>query len=112
MTEQTINTLVGSIPEAIEIIRLARQHYIEKITSTEGLDLFLENHFQTFGISNTKREFLLRDLRELSKSSLDLVHYASLIQAYKVQPQPSPENEPFILREVEVIFNKYGLTRS
>lgn len=102
---------VGSIKQVIEDIRVARLQYIVNLLTNEGLESFLENHFQTFAITNTKREFLLRDLRELSKLPLDLVHYATLIQACKANPQQIPEHEPFIFREVEVIFKKYGLNR-
>lgn len=113
MTELNSNNTAstGSISQAIEHIRLTRHQYLKNLTTNEGLDAFLENQFQTFAITSTKREFLIRDLRELIKLPLDLVHYASLIQAYKANPQQIPENEPFILRELEIIFKKYGLSR-
>lgn len=113
MTELTSNqpAAVGSMTQAIENIRLAQHQYIVNLLTKEGLDSFLENQFQTFAITHTKREFLLRDLRELSKLPLDLVHYATLIQACKANPQHIPEHEPFIFREVEIIFKKYGLDR-
>lgn len=71
---------------------------------------FLEAHFNTLAISPVKQEFLKRDLHELLKSSLDLVHYSSLIkEIIEIGNLGSREGHPLFHYELKVIFNKYGI---
>lgn len=110
MTEMNLNqtTTAGSIAQTIEHIKLTRNKFLLNLMTSEGLESSLESQFQTLAISKTKREFLLRDLKELSKAPLDLVHYASLIQEYKSKSDPILDNNPLFFKEVIIIFNKYG----
>lgn len=70
---------------------------------------FLEKHFDTIAISPVKREFLKRDLVELKNSSLDLVHYSSLIKEIKEKGgMKVTEEHPLFSQELRVICEKYG----
>lgn len=65
----------------IKKLRSIRDNKIYDLIKTDdSLMAFLEKHYTTFAISAVKREFLKRDLIELKSTSLDLVHYSSLIK--------------------------------
>ncbi len=65
--------------QIIASIRDVRNQQIEELTKDPVLMAFLEHYYDTLVISNIKKEFLLKDLKELRDSSLDLAHYSSLI---------------------------------
>jgi hypothetical protein len=70
----------------------------------------LEELYNTVAISPVKREFMKRDLQELRSSSLDLVHYSSLITEVKRTGNPEiAESSPLFIDEMKQIFKKYGL---
>jgi hypothetical protein len=94
----------------IEDLRSIRDNHInELLKNDDSLMLYLEVHYNTIAISSLKKEFLKRDLTELRNSSLDLVHYASLIKELKETGNLiSSELHPLFQNELKSIFQKYG----
>lgn len=94
----------------IEHLRSNRDTIINDLLENDStLMAFLEVHFDTIAISSVKREFLKRDLVELKNSSLDLVHYSSLIKEIKETGNSvSIEGHSLFHLELKVIFEKYG----
>lgn len=70
----------------------------------------LEDLYNTVAISAVKREFMKRDILELRSTSLDLVHYSSLITEIKKTGDSSiAERSSLFVDELKQIFKKYGL---
>lgn len=107
---QSIRT-TGSIDTAIQTIRVARDQAILELLNDKSLDEFLETNFSVFAISKVKREFINRDLNTLRSSSLDLVHYAELIKSGKENLNESSAWNDLFLKELFVIFAKYGFEK-
>jgi len=89
-----------------------RNTYLTKLMNEDRLMAYLEENFNTIAISHVKLEFIKRDLKELRDSSLDLVHYASIIRDTKILGTNSftPEH-PLLEIELNAIFKKYGLAK-
>lgn len=94
----------------IKNLRSIRDHQIDELLKSEdSLTSFLERHYNTFVISAVKQEFLKRDLIELKNTSLDLVHYASLIkEIMETGNLLLVEEHPLFTHELKVIFQRYG----
>jgi hypothetical protein len=94
----------------IEDLRNIRDSHIsELLKNDDSLMSYLETHYNTIAISSLKKEFLKRDLTELKNSSLDLVHYSSLIKEVKETGNLfSSERHPLFQYELRLIFQKYG----
>lgn len=98
-----------SMEGIIASIRNQRNVLIHDVLNDSGLRSFLEKQFDTFIISAVKTEFLKRDLKELQNSPLDLAHYAAMIRQMKEQNTETPEEiHPLFLKELKIIFQKYG----
>lgn len=81
----------------------------ELLSADDALMDFLEEQYNTLAISAVKREFIKRDLAELKSTSLDLVHYSSLIKEIKEHPEfQDAESHPLFIQELKAIFKKYG----
>jgi hypothetical protein len=109
-TTDSTNTSVTGLPveKIIELINMLRNELIKDFLNDE----YLNNHFQEQyqkPLSNIKREFLKRDLRELRNEPVDLVHYAGLINHIKETGTVFlPErNSDFIYEELKKIIQKY-----
>ena len=89
-----------------------RNIYLTKLMNEDLLLDYLEENFSTIAISPVKLEFIRRDLKELRDTSLDLVHYASIIRDTKILGSSSftPEH-PLLEIELNTIFKKYGLAK-
>jgi len=99
-----------SIERIIDSIRESRDEVIAGFLQGSTLTAFLEQHFQIHALSPIKLEFLKRDLKELQNSTLDLVHYASLIKQLKDAGTNLPVSDhPLVLQEIRLIFQKYCL---
>ena len=97
-----------SMDQIIASIRDVRDRQIDELTKDSVLMAFLEHYYDTLVISNVKKEFLLKDLRELRNSSLDLVHYSSLIkQATGLKTLFVDRNNKLFFLELERLFDKY-----
>ena len=95
--------------EIIESLHNSRNEWISRLLTEQGLMSFLEEHYYTFVISAVKKEFLQRDLRDLQKSPLDLVHYSSLIRHVKETGSvKSMDGNDLFFSELNKLFKKYG----
>jgi len=93
----------------IEDIQNRRIILIKELFIEQRLDLYLSEMYEGLKLSQVKSEFLKRDLKQLSESSLDLVHYATLIRKAKESeswPNP-PVIEEFVHAEIRQIILKY-----
>jgi hypothetical protein len=99
-SDATFNTVSFSAEKIIEIIRDVRNDMIKDLMSDEVLNAYYFSHFNK-ELSNIKREFIRRDLRELRNSPLDLVHYSKLITFVK-------QTGTFIVeKNTEVFYNDF-----
>ena len=97
-----------SIEKIIDSIRESRDHLITGFLQGSALFPFLEQNFNITTLSPIKLEFLKRDLKELQTSTLDLVHYSSLIKQMKdANTYLSVTDHPLVLQELRGIFQKY-----
>jgi hypothetical protein len=93
----------------IEDIQTRRVTLIKELFVDSRLNLYLAEMYEGQKISQVKSEFLKRDLKQLSESSLDLVHYAMLIRKAKESewwPNP-PVIEEFVHAEIRQVIVKY-----
>jgi hypothetical protein len=106
-------SLPVSIENVIDLIRAQRDHAINTLLKKEQLLLsFLETHYDILALSAIKMEFLKRNLRELRDTSLDLVHYASLIKEKKeLNNTTIDEKHPLFLKELKATFEKGSIVR-
>src|SRR5688572_30627328 len=89
---------------------LRNQRLQELARHDDALMDLLEELYNTVAISAVKREFMKRDLQELRSSSLDLVHYSSLISEIKKTGDSGiAEKSPLFIDELKQVFKKYGL---
>lgn len=89
---------------------LRNQRLQELARHDDALMDLLEELYNTVAISAVKREFMKRDLQELRSSSLDQIHYSSLIaEIKKVGDAGIAETSPLFVAELKQIFRKYGL---
>jgi hypothetical protein len=97
-----------SIEKIIDSIRESRDNLISGFLLGSTLVPFLEQNFNIAALSPIKLEFLKRDLKELQISTLDLVHYSSLIKQMKdVNTYLPVADHPLVLQEIRSVFQKY-----
>lgn len=100
-----------STESIIAYIRSLRDQRLQELSRHDDalLDV-LEELYNTIAISAVKREFMKRDLLELRGTSLDLVHYATLITEIKKTGDTGiAETSSLFVDEMKQIFKKYGL---
>lgn len=103
-----VQTSAVSIEHIIAEIRAHRDSVIQKLFREPDLMTFLEDRYGVFQISAVRKEFLKRDLTELKNSSVDLVHYASLIREIKESSNAAWQESSLFLTELDILFKKYG----
>jgi hypothetical protein len=97
-----------SMEQIIAAVRTARDMQIEELMKEPVLMTFLEHYYDTFVISAIKKAFLLKDLAELKHSSLNLVHYSSLITQMKEQKTLEVHvSHKLFLNELKELFDKH-----
>jgi hypothetical protein len=97
-----------SIDKIIQNIRYVRDEQLQHLLDVQNMSPFLEEEFNVRTLSAVKLEFLKRDLLELKKSSLNLTHYATLINELKESNLDLPQKDhPLFLQELKLIFDKY-----
>src|SRR6267154_5111817 len=97
-----------SMEQIIVAIRTVRDLQIEELMKEPVLMAFLEHYYDTFVISPVKKAFLLKDLTELKHSSLNLVHYSSLItQMKELKTSEVNAGNKLFLIELKALFEKY-----
>lgn len=93
----------------IDFIRKTRDEQIRGVLNAPDLPSFLQVQYNVPPLTPVKAEFLRRDLKELQSTTLDLVHYASLIREMKESNIINPDgSHPLFQSELKSIFNKYG----
>ena len=106
MTELQTDKL--SVEKVIDLVRQVRNDLIKDFLINDNVqNYFVERYNKP--LSPIKREFLMRDLRELMILPVDLVHYSSLIKEIRETNTAnlSGRNNQLFYKEVEVIFDKY-----
>ncbi len=101
--ESSIDIGMLSIDRVIELIRITRNKLITERLATR----FKGKYGKT--LSNVKREFIKRELKDLLNSPVDLVHYAGLINHAKTTGSFSlvEHNAEFFHSEIDRILVKY-----
>lgn len=98
-----------STERIIELVRITRNDHVREFLEDNTLQHFFAEHYHVEQLSPIKLEFLKRDLKVLSTSSVDLVHYASVIKDMKESNTLTitAQHELFFFQELEGIFKKY-----
>ncbi|MBN8577611.1 MAG: hypothetical protein KF775_01055 [Cyclobacteriaceae bacterium] len=93
----------------IEDIQHRRVIMIQDLLKDQQLNAYLAELYDGQQVSQVKSEFLKRDLKTLSESPIDLVHYSMLIrQAKEATAWPHlPIIEEFIHAEIRQVVIKY-----
>ena len=108
-SDASFQTGTLSNDKIIEIIRDVRNDMIKDFMADEVLNAYYLNHFKK-ALSNVKREFIRRDLRELRNAPLDLVHYSKLITQIKQTGNFIVEkNSELFLTDIYQIVSKYSI---
>ncbi|HEY0744408.1 MAG TPA: hypothetical protein VGD40_23240 [Chryseosolibacter sp.] len=108
-TELPKDTGVLSVEKIVELIRAVRNDLIKEFLNDEVLNQYFRAHFKR-DLSNVKREFLKRDLKEMLIAPVDLVHYSKLITHVKDTGAFSlvQKNDDFFYSDVHSIISKYS----
>jgi len=93
----------------IEIIRDLRNHLLNEFLNEERINHFFKEYYQIAPLSKVRMEFLKKDLRELQKSSLNLIHYSGLIRQIKEtnSARLTSGMDALFYNELEDVFRKY-----
>lgn len=97
-----------SVDRVIDLIRMVRNDLVKDLLRDDYLAAIYESNYGK-PLSNVKREFLKRDLKELLISPVDLVHYAGLITHVRNTGTFALEekNSNYFYKDVERFFVKY-----
>jgi hypothetical protein len=97
-----------SVEKIIDLVRGVRNDLIKDFLDKKNVELYFNEQYST-SISAIKVEFLIRDLKELLISPVDLVHYAALIKEIKENNSAGLSNgsKDLFYKELEIIFDKY-----
>jgi hypothetical protein len=103
------DSLTLSVEKIIDIIRSVRNDLVKEYLQDEQLSSYYSEKFGK-ALTNVKKEFLKRDLKELLIAPVDLVHYSRLITQLKETNSASlsEKNNTFFYEELDRIFNKYA----
>lgn len=96
----------------LDLVRKLRNDLIKDFLDERHLRAYLAEHFRIGELSNTKVEFIKKDLKELLISPVNTNHYRSLIEQIRETDSAgiSETNEPLFYKELEMIFKKYMFT--
>jgi hypothetical protein len=105
---ETNQTEKLSVEKIIDLVRGVRNDLIKDFLDKKNVELYFNEQYNK-SISAVKAEFLIRDLKELLISPVDLVHYAALIKEIRESNSAglSNGNKDLFYKELEVIFDKY-----
>lgn len=97
-----------SVEKIIDIVRTVRNELVKDFLEDAVLDRYYETKFHK-PVSNIKREFFKRDLRELLIAPVDLVHYAKLINSIRETGTISlaHTNSQFFYDDIHRVISKY-----
>lgn len=98
-----------SIETIIDIVRRLRNDLIKDFLYNNNIQIYFFETYQK-EISKIKREFVIRDLKELLISPVDLAHYSSLIKEIRETNSASLSggNNELFYHEIKKIFDKYS----
>ncbi len=97
-----------SVDRVIDLIRIVRNDLVKDLLQDDYLAAIYESKYSK-PLSNIKREFMKRDLKEMLIAPVDLVHYAGLITHVRNTGTFSLEekNSDYFYRDVERVFGRY-----
>jgi hypothetical protein len=108
--EPAKDSIILSVEQIIDLIRSQRNELAKQFLNDQHLSSYYKQQFNK-EVSNIKREFIKRELKELLIEPVDLVHYAGLINEKR-------ENNSIVINEKElelfykelnIIFRKYSM---
>ena len=93
----------------IDLIRKFRNALAVHFLEEQTLQVYFNDHFKS-KLNSTRVEFIKMELHELLHSSVDLVHYATLLIEMKQAGIASltNKNENLFYDELDLIFRKYA----
>jgi hypothetical protein len=108
-TDESLVRLSGD--NIIELIRERRSDLISKLLHDDELNLYLKETFDISEVSQIKREFIKRALKELNLTPVDLSHYGQIILEMRKSGSLviSSNNEKLFHREIERSIKTYLL---
>ena len=97
-----------STENIIDLIRSIRNDLIKQFLKNDSIDLYLAQYYEK-KISHVKKEFLIRELKELLISPVDLVNYSKLITQIRETGVASLtlKNGDLFYKDLEGIILKY-----
>jgi hypothetical protein len=100
-TDDSLVRLSGD--NIIELIRERRSDLIGKLLHDNELNLYLKETFDISELSQIKREFIKRALKDLNLAPVDLAHYGQIILEMKKTGSlvVSSNNEKLVYQEIE-----------
>lgn len=103
------DSLSLSVEKIIDVIRSFRNDLIKEHLQDERLLHYYKEKFRK-ELTNVKKEFLKRDLKELLIAPVDLAHYSKLITQLKETNSVSlsEKSNAFFYEELDRIFDKYS----
>jgi hypothetical protein len=106
---ETSESISLSVEKIIDVIRSVRNDLIKEYFQDERLSCYYKEKFRK-ELTNVKKEFLKRDLKELLIAPVDLAHYSKLITQLKETNSVllAEKNNTFFYEELDRIFNKYS----
>ena len=98
----------ASVEKAIDLVRQVRNDLIKDFLQGDNIETYFAEHYNR-QLSVIKKEFLIRDLKELLILPVDLVHYSSLIKDTREinSADLSKGNTELFYKELDLLFNKY-----
>jgi len=108
-TDESLVRLSGD--NIIELIRERRNDLISKLLRDDELNLYLKETFDLSEVSDIKREFIKRALKELNSVPIDLSHYGQIILEMRRSGSLviSSNNERLFYEDIENSIKNYLL---
>lgn len=102
------DSILLSIEKVIALIRSVRNDLISEFLKDDQLSNYYKAQFNK-ELTEVKKEFLKRDLKELLTLPVDLAHYAKLISRIRETNTAfiSKKDNELFYQELDVIFKKY-----
>src|SRR4051812_17358359 len=103
-TDSGQDSVTLSVEKIIDLIRSVRNDLIKAFLTDQMLNDYFQSKYKK-PLSDIKREFCKRDLKELLITPVDLVHYAGLINYIKETGTASftEKNEQYFYSDLEKI---------
>jgi len=108
-TDDSLVRLSGD--NIIELIRERRSDLISKLLHDDELNVYLKETFDISEVSQIKREFIKRALKDLNLAPVDLSHYGQIILEMRKSGSLviSSNNEKLFYQEIENSVKNYLL---